>query len=358
MTTEKQNAVEIVHVNAGSAYDVVIGRGILAQAASLVPHCDNAERVVVVADDITERLFMDQVMASFMNAGFEVSSFVFAHGEARKNICTYAGLLDHLAARHLTRSDLVVALGGGVVGDLAGFAAATYMRGCGFVQIPTTLLAAVDSSVGGKVAIDLLAGKNLAGAFHQPRVVVCDTACLDSLPSQEFANGMAEALKYGVLRDPALFEALQDHPRENLERLIARCVDIKRAYVEADERESGARKYLNLGHTFGHAIEKASGYDVPHGSAVAIGIVMSARLAVARGMADASLVTVLSTCLDNAGLPISTDMPARVLARAALSDKKRAGHAIPFVLPRAVGECDLVPVNVADLEAAFTQACA
>jgi len=343
----------VVHVNAGRGYDVTVGRGLLARAASLVPADERTVRVVIVADEITEDLFMDQVMASFMGAGYEVSSFVFQHGETSKRIHAYASIVEHLAARRLSRSDLVVALGGGVVGDLAGFAAATYMRGCRFVQIPTTLLAAVDSSVGGKTGIDLDAGKNLVGAFYQPEAVICDVECLDSLPDAEFANGLAEALKYGVLCDEELFELLQRDPRGQAQELVARCVDIKRRYVEADEREAGDRRFLNLGHTFGHAIEKASDYTVAHGSAVAMGMVMAARYAASRGMAAPGLVVQIAGALEACGLPTAADLPEGQLARAALSDKKRQGQSIVFVLPRAVGSCVLVPVPLADVPAAF-----
>ena len=357
MIRNDENGNAVVHIEAGGGYDVTIGAGLLGKVASLVPRCPETQRVAIITDDIVDDLFMDAVMGSFMSAGFEVSSFVFQHGETSKSLHTYGAVLEHLAARHMTRADLVVALGGGVVGDLAGFAAATYMRGCKFVQVPTTLLAAVDSSVGGKTAIDLIAGKNLAGAFHQPIAVVCDTDCIASLPPAEFANGMAEALKYGVLCDADLFGSLQGDVKGNLRDIIARCVDIKRGYVEADEREGGVRKFLNLGHTFGHAVEKASFYSVPHGSAVAIGMVMAARLAERRGLAEAGLADAIAQALRDAGLPTSTDIPVASLAQVALSDKKRAGDAISFILPRAVGSCELVPIASADVSAAFEAAC-
>ena len=351
---EKRNdGSVVVRVNAGRGYDVTVGHGLLDRVAQFVPANENALRVVIVADEITEDLFMDRVMASFMNAGYEVSSFVFQHGETSKHIHVYASIVEYLAARRLSRSDVVVALGGGVVGDLAGFAAATYMRGCRFVQVPTTLLAAIDSSVGGKTGIDLGAGKNLVGAFYQPDAVVCDVDCFDSLPDAEFANGLAEALKYGVLCDAELFEMLQRDPRGHVQELVARCVDIKRRYVEADEREQGDRRFLNLGHTFGHAIEKTSDYTVAHGSAVAMGMLMAARYATSRGMAASGLVAQIAGALEACGLPMEPDVPVPQLAQAALADKKRQGDSIVFVLPRAVGDCDLVPVAMADVPQAF-----
>lgn len=354
MAIRQDDGNAVVRIQVGDGYDVTIGAGLLRRTAELVPGCEDVQRVVIVTDDVVEDLFMDAVMGSFMSAGFEVSSFVFQHGEESKNVHTYAAILEHLAARRLTRSDLVVALGGGVVGDLAGFAAATYMRGCKFVQVPTTLLAAVDSSVGGKTAIDLYAGKNLAGAFYQPSAVICDTDCLASLPLAEFANGMAEALKYGVLCDADLFDLLRGDSRANLQEIIARCVDIKRAYVEDDEREAGSRRFLNLGHTFGHAIEKCTYYGVPHGSAVAMGMVMAAREAERRGLARAGLAEQLSEVFAEVGLPTSTDVPAQMLSQAVLSDKKRRGDTITFVLPCEVGKCRLVPVPIAEVESAMT----
>ena len=244
----------------------------------------------------------------------------------------------------------LVIVGGGVVGDLAGFAAATILRGVDFVQIPTTLLAQVDSSVGGKVAIDLHAGKNLAGAFCQPAAVICDTDCLKTLPPDVFADGAAEAVKTGVLSDEALFALFEDgtltaDPGE----VIARCVAYKAGVVERDEKEQGERKLLNLGHTVGHAIEKCSGYVIPHGHAVAAGLAVIARAAEALGWTEESLAARITACLSKNGLPTGTDYSAEALAEAALSDKKRAGGDITLVVPRKIGHCELRKVPVADL---------
>ena len=257
-----------------------------------------------------------------------------------------------------------MALGGGVVGDMAGFAAATYLRGIRCVQIPTTLLAAVDSSVGGKTAVDLSAGKNLVGAFHQPSAVICDVETLDTLPDAVFSDGMAEALKYGVLCDDGLFKRLAtSNPREDAIRTISRCVDIKRAYVEADEFEGGLRRFLNLGHTIGHAIEKCSGFAIPHGSAVAVGMIMMARACEANDDAVPGTADRIADACRNAGLPttipeaVAAADPARVpdasaftaqaLAEAARSDKKRSGDTITIVGVHTVGECFLkgIPVD-------------
>ena len=258
--------------------------------------------------------------------------------------------MEFLASEHLTRTDCVAALGGGVTGDMAGFAAAVYLRGIRYVQLPTTLLAAVDSSVGGKTAVDLTAGKNLAGAFCQPAAVICDTDCLKTLPPDVFADGAAEAVKTGVLSDEALFALFEDgtltaDPGE----VIARCVAYKAGVVERDEKEQGERKLLNLGHTVGHAIEKCSGYVIPHGHAVAAGLAVIARAAEALGWTEESLAARITACLSKNGLPTGTDYSAEALAEAALSDKKRAGGDITLVVPRKIGHCELRKVPVADL---------
>ena len=253
-------------------------------------------------------------------------------------------------AVHNKEPDCVAALGGGVTGDMAGFAAAVYLRGIRYVQLPTTLLAAVDSSVGGKTAVDLTAGKNLAGAFCQPAAVICDTDCLKTLPPDVFADGAAEAVKTGVLSDEALFALFEDgtltaDPGE----VIARCVAYKAGVVERDEKEQGERKLLNLGHTVGHAIEKCSGYVIPHGHAVAAGLAVIARAAEALGWTEESLAARITACLSKNGLPTGTDYSAEALAEAALSDKKRAGGDITLVVPRKIGHCELRKVPVADL---------
>ena len=244
----------------------------------------------------------------------------------------------------------MAALGGGVTGDMAGFAAASYLRGIRYVQLPTTLLSAVDSSVGGKTAIDLAAGKNLAGAFLQPTAVLCDTDCLRSLPAAVFADGAAEAIKTGVLSGDTLFSlfedgTLTDAPAE----IIARCIRYKAGVVERDEKERGERRKLNLGHTVGHAIEKCSGYAIPHGHAVAAGLAVMARASERLGWAEPGVSARIAACLEKNGLPTGTDYPAEALAKAALADKKRSGDSITIVVPRAIGGCELKRIPVTEL---------
>lgn len=339
-----------VTVQASHTYDVKIARGLLASVGQEAARAFRGRTAAVVSDTNVAPLYLQAVTDSLNQAGFRVCPFVFPAGEEHKNGGTYLDLLEFLAREHLTRADGLIALGGGVVGDLTGFAAATFLRGVPFLQLPTTLLAAVDSSVGGKTAVDLTAGKNLAGAFCQPAAVICDTDCLKTLPPDVFADGAAEAVKTGVLSDEALFALFEDgtltaDPGE----VIARCVAYKAGVVERDEKEQGERKLLNLGHTVGHAIEKCSGYVIPHGHAVAAGLAVIARAAEALGWTEESLAARITACLSKNGLPTGTDYSAEALAEAALSDKKRAGGDITLVVPRKIGHCELRKVPVADL---------
>jgi len=305
----------------------------------------------VVTDSIVGPLYLETVTESLKGAGYAVCAYEFPAGEENKNFSTLSGILEFLAAGRLTRSDCLVALGGGVVGDMAGFAAACYLRGIRYVQLPTTLLSAVDSSVGGKTAIDLKAGKNLAGAFLQPAAVLCDTSCLETLPPEVFADGAAEAIKTAVLSDPGLFNRMENGflPALDPGALIAGCVAYKVGVVERDEKEQGERKLLNLGHTVGHAIEKCSGYTIPHGHAVAAGLAIMARAAERLNWTREPVAERICSTLKLTGLPISTEYPPEALAEAALADKKRAGDSITIVVPKEIGACELMNIPVSEL---------
>jgi 3-dehydroquinate synthase len=307
-------------------------------------------RVLLLTDDTVEMLYADGVTASLLDAGFTVVRHVIPHGESSKSAVSLIALLEKMATEHLTRSDLLVALGGGVVGDLGGFASAVYQRGIPFVQIPTTLLAMVDASVGGKTAIDLEAGKNLAGAFHQPSLVICDADFLHTLPAYIFADGMAEVIKYAFISDRALFDALRGDATANMEEIIHLCVEDKRALVEADETDKGERQLLNLGHTVGHAIEACSEFVISHGSAVAMGMVIITRAAVKTGVCEAETLTALMALLEKYGLPTECPFTTEQLYAVALSDKKRAGGTITLVVPYGVADSRLVTVPVDALE--------
>ena len=341
-----------VTVRASRPYEVTIGRGLLDTVGRQAAGQWKGRSAAVVSDSTVAPLYLNRVKDSLERAGFQVHSFVFPAGEDQKNGGTYLKLLEFLAARRLTRADGLIALGGGVVGDLAGFAAATFLLGIGFLQLPTTLLAAVDSSVGGKTAIDLTNGKNLAGAFYQPQAVLCDLDTLDTLPAEVFADGCAEVIKYGMIGDPALLARLETVDfRADPEELVARCVAQKRDLVEQDEFDTGARQLLNLGHTLGHGVEACSGYTVSHGRAVAIGMTLVTRAAVAFGRCPAEVLPRLRRLLERYGLPDATAYSAQALYEKTLSDKKRSGDTISLVVPIAWGASQLVRIPVSELPA-------
>ena len=305
-----------------------------------------AKTVALVTDSNVDRFYGDMAVRQMETSGLRVERIVFPAGEQSKTLDTYAELVRGFAALGLTRSDFAVALGGGVVGDITGFAAATYMRGIDFVQVPTTLLAMVDSSIGGKTGVDIPEGKNLVGAFHMPREIVRDVGFLESLPEREMKNGFAELIKTAVLFDPGLFAALSPRPSlDALAPLVERCARWKEEVVAADFREGGRRKLLNLGHTFGHAIESASGFRLSHGEAVAVGM----RI-VGRGVPEVGAI------LDEYGFPQVADVfapplglkPGDVRGYMA-NDKKRSGDSITLVVPRRIGECELVDTPVGEL---------
>jgi 3-dehydroquinate synthase len=277
---------------------------------------------------------------------------VIPAGEASKCAANLLAFLNFLAQEQITRSDAVIAFGGGVVGDLGGLSASLYLRGIKYVQVPTTLLAAVDSSVGGKTAIDIPAGKNLVGSFYQPVLVCCDSALMDTLPADIYRDGCAEVIKYGMILDSALYEKLHTLPFDR-EEVVARCVEIKRDVVQQDEFDNGIRGLLNFGHTFGHAIEKLSNFAVSHGEAVAKGMVIASRMAALMGMCN--VADELSALLVKYGFDISCAYSASEIFDSLLSDKKRRGGTISVVLPRSVGDCTLVALELDELKDLLTK---
>lgn len=341
--------LDTVKIMTGRPYDVIIGDGVLSSIGELLPgqrQCVAA----LVADDIVDRLYGNIVTDALQENGYTVYRFVFPHGEENKNMTQLANLLSFLAKTHLSRSDIIVALGGGVTGDLAGFAAAIYLRGIDYIQIPTTFLAAIDSSVGGKTAVDLPEGKNQVGAFWQPLAVVCDTATFATLPKDVFIDGTAEAIKYGVLADQQLFFLLAGAEfNDQLKMIIRRCVEIKGDFVHADERDTGARQLLNLGHTVGHAIEQCSGYAIPHGHAVATGMAVIAKAAAAAGICQEQVAQSIEQALVNNNLPVHCTYPLEKLVEVIATDKKRRGDTISLVVPEQLGKCRLHDLNLAAL---------
>lgn len=348
--------METVMVHASRPYPVHIGAGLLDRCGELTAPLTGPRRCLVVSETTVAPLYGRRALEALERAGFTASLWTFPAGEQSKNLATYGALLEHMADIRLTRSDLIFALGGGVTGDLAGFAAATYQRGIDFVQLPTTLLAAVDASVGGKTAVDLAAGKNLAGAFHQPAAVLCDTGTFATLPEETFLDGVAETVKHGLIADRRFFDQLMTGDlRENIDGVVRRNVEIKAAVVAEDEREQGKRKLLNFGHTLGHAIEKRSGYAVPHGHAVAVGMALAARGAERMGLSPAGTLEAVLAANRHLGLPTECPYGAEDLYEAATADKKRSGGAIDVVVLKDIGRAETVRLDMEGLRA-FTEA--
>ncbi len=330
------------------SYDIHIAPGRLDDTGKLCQQVlPRATRLAVVTDDTVGGLYAHRLLQSLWSRGYTASVISLPAGEQTKSLHNLGVLYDSFMEMGLTRTDAVVALGGGVVGDLAGFAAATILRGVDFVQVPTTLLAQVDSSVGGKVAIDLPAGKNLAGAFWQPRLVVMDPEVLDTLEDKTFSDGMAEVIKYGCIRDAAFFRALEKTPSrravmENIESVLYTCCDLKRAVVEKDERDTGERMVLNFGHTLGHAYEKAGHYETwTHGQAVAAGMCLAARLGAALGVTPAGVPERVEALVSAFGLPTRIPCTQADYAAAVGLDKKGTGEQITLVLLEDLGRAVL-----------------
>ena len=330
------------------SYDIHIAPGRLDDTGKLCQQVlPRATRLAVVTDDTVGGLYAHRLLQSLWARGYTASVISLPAGEQTKSLHNLGVLYDSFMEMGLTRTDAVVALGGGVVGDLAGFAAATILRGVDFVQVPTTLLAQVDSSVGGKVAIDLPAGKNLAGAFWQPRLVVMDPEVLDTVEDKTFSDGMAEVIKYGCIRDAAFFRALEKTPSrravmENIESVLYTCCDLKRAVVEKDERDTGERMVLNFGHTLGHAYEKAGHYETwTHGQAVAAGMCLAARLGAALGVTPAGVPERVEALVSAFGLPTRIPCTQADYAAAVGLDKKGTGEQITLVLLEDLGRAVL-----------------
>ena len=340
--------MKTVTVTASKEYDVLIGEGLLRQLAQHLTQVKVPCKVAVISDTNVAPLYMDAVLGQLTHAGYAYCQYVFPAGEESKNGNTYLKILDFLAQNKITRTDCMIALGGGVVGDMTGFVAATYSRGIDYIQIPTTLLAMVDSSVGGKTAIDLPSGKNLAGAFYQPKLVLCDISTLSTLPDAVFRDGCAEIIKYGILFDEKLFSHLEERGIDfDREYVISRCVEWKRNTVCEDEFDTGARQLLNLGHTIGHGIEAISDFAVSHGSAVAMGMAVISRAADALSQDTRNRIIHI---LQLFRLPVTANFTATDLLPYILSDKKRSGNSINLIIPHDIGYCKITPTPISMLK--------
>lgn len=342
-----------IQVNASRKYEVLIGRDILQDAGKHIAQVVKPCKCCIITDDVVEGLYAEQLRTSLAESGFESCQYVFANGEASKNLTTYSQILEYMASENLTRTDIVVALGGGVTGDMAGFAASSYLRGIEFIQIPTTLLAAVDSSVGGKTGVNLESGKNLVGSFWQPSLVLCDCNTFKTLSPDLMLDGISEAIKYGAIVDTDFFHFIASgdiFSDEDLEEIVCHCVRIKSEIVEQDEKETGVRKLLNFGHTIGHAIEKCSNYEISHGHAVAIGMLIVAKASDKLGYSKEHCVEPIEEILQKYHYPLECAYTPSELATVALNDKKRTGNSITLVLPSKIGECYLKKIDVSELE--------
>ncbi|MCL4534008.1 MAG: 3-dehydroquinate synthase [Bacteroidetes bacterium] len=333
-------------------YNIWLGEGILSLAGDLLLKAGLGRTLALVTNPAVAALYAAPLEASLQAAGFAVRRVTIADGEQYKTLATVDDLYSRFLAAGLERGSAVVALGGGVVGDTAGFAAATYMRGIPFVQVPTTLLAQVDSSVGGKVAVDHARAKNLVGAFHQPRAVIIDTAVLRTLLPQHLRCGLAEIVKHGVLGSPALFEHLERHGAEPMDRVVREALAVKIRVVQQDPEERGVRAILNLGHTTGHAVEAVTSYRVPHGDGVAIGMVAATHMALALGLCAPDVLPRLLALLGRFGLPTSVEADPNAIYEAMFADKKKKEGRLRFILPQAIGSViisDQVPEEVVRL---------
>ena len=340
-----------IHIPLSRGYDIIIEPGILNSVGMLTRGLfTEAAAVAVVTDDNVKELYLERVMRSLSAFGFTVLPYSIPPGEASKTPEVYFNLLNWLADSRLSRYDIIIALGGGVAGDLAGFTAATYLRGVAYIQIPTTLLAMVDSSVGGKTGINLNSGKNLAGAFHQPSLVLCDTTVLNTLPGHIYNDGLAEVIKYGFLGSPDIIEQLlAEDFKSQIDSIIAACVKMKRDITAKDEFDRGERKLLNFGHTVGHAVELLSEYKIPHGAAVGIGMAVMTRASFKKNLCPPENLEVLEKLLTLFSLPSRTDYSAGELFEAALSDKKRHDGNIDIIVPTGFGICELKKIPAESL---------
>lgn len=362
-----------ITVNSSRTYNVIMEHGALAAAGEYIREALDGDtsgdtsrgasgdrKICIITDAVVDRLYgrpEHKLWRSLEKAGFSVYKYVFAGGEDHKNMGTVTDILEYLADSGFTRSDVLLALGGGITGDVAGFAAASFLRGVEFIQVPTSLLAIVDSSVGGKTGVNLSAGKNLAGAFHQPGLVLFDPDVLATLSDELKSDGIAEAIKAGFIADADILslieECISPDDEDFLTKLAALAVEVKRRIVENDEKENNIRQLLNLGHTAAHAIEKCSGYAISHGHAVAMGMAIISSASKSLGLCDESCHSTMMNTLKKFSFPLDCPYSAGELAGAALHDKKRRGESITLVIPEAVGKCVLKPVSVDMIEDFF-----
>ncbi len=332
-----------------ASYDILIEKGLIDTCDKYITPLINGKRILIVTDSNVSKLYLNKVKNNLLKRGFLVFTHVFTAGEQSKHLGTVSDIYEALSANEFTRKDTIVALGGGVCGDISGFAAATYMRGIDFIQIPTTLLSQVDSSVGGKTGVDTKYGKNLVGAFYQPKLVLIDPDTLDTLSDHYFIDGMGEVVKYGCIYSEELFQFLEKNDvKENLEHIILECLKIKADIVSKDEKESGLRMILNFGHTAGHSIEKLSDYTLSHGECVAKGMMLITLASEKQGLTEHGAVAKIIRLCKKCGLNTDINFSIHDIADKAKNDKKGAGNKLNVVLIDKIGHSFIHSVDKKD----------
>ncbi len=338
-----------ITVAGSKKYDIIIDKNILSEAYQYIKPFLTGNIVYIVTDDIVDSLYGSILTDSLESNGLSVFKYIIPHGEHSKNTDNYIAVLNDMATKGVSRSDMLIAFGGGIPGDLGGFAAATYLRGIPLLHIPTTLLATVDSSIGGKTGIDLKEGKNLAGAFYQPQAVICDLSLLDTLPDEVFKDGYAEIIKYGILSGNQLFNRIKIPLKSDIESIVYECVKIKRDIVQKDESDIGMRQLLNLGHTIAHAVELLSGYTISHGAAVAKGLHLISKISYTQGLCTKEVLTKITDMLNLHGFNTDLLYGAKDIANAITADKKRSSGHINLILIRDIGKCTIEKTDMSDL---------
>jgi len=332
---------KIISVNVSKKYDVIIEADSILHVFDYISNFAYSRKVAIITDDIVDRLYSMQVYDSLKKQNIDVYKFVFANGEESKNIRTLSLILEFLAENKFKRNDLIVAIGGGVVGDISGLSASLYMRGIEFIQIPTTLLAMVDASIGGKTAVDIKAGKNLVGAFWQPSLVLCDTNIIKNLPNNIFVEGMAEVIKADEIGNFGIIDLIKKSLiYDNIDYIVEKCIELKRDIVQQDEFETlGVRKLLNVGHTYAHALEKLSDYKISHGEAVGCGLFVEALIANRLGLCDEDTKISIQNAVLKVGLLNEYNYPIKDIVNTMKVDKKNTDDLISFMLPKTLGNC-------------------
>lgn len=340
-----------ISINLSKSYDCLLGEKLLEKTGELIGNILSPLKVMIVSDDTVFSLYGQKVADSVKKQGFAAETFVFKNGEKHKNIKTVNKLINRMLKENMTRDDAIIALGGGVVGDLAGFAAAIYRRGISFVYIPTTLLAAVDASVGGKTGVNLKKAKNQIGAFWQPSLVICDINTLKTLNEEQYSCGCAEVIKCAAIKDSSLFCKIEKTPiKEIYEEVIEACVNIKGEIVRNDEFDKGARMILNFGHTFGHAAEADSKYTLPHGRAVAMGMARATEISAEKGICSNETYKRLTDLLEKYNLPTRFDCKGKRIKEALLFDKKNRGEYINLIVLEEIGRCRTEKIGIEEID--------